>query len=484
MKHSESSTQFMRTSLSSWQAFWSPSDLPSQMNSFALLRLSILIYNTLGYMEDNFVLSDFSFHLYEAKNTRENKLSDSDVVLTLISSTVGIGFLLLPIAFAFCGWGLSILVSLAVMVLQANANYSLVRVASKLKLTSYPLVVERLIGRKWLINVFNALLFSMNLATTIVYMITIVYVFLNTMIGFSKSNIALIREIGFVFDDVSPELLAVFLNIFLFLFVAFKNKFLMFSKLALGSFCALLFAMACVSTLSVIQRNPKLAEVEMSFSKPEGIPYTLHIFVFSFMNSPSVVELYNEREKKNVRKFKRLLYYAFGLIFAIFTAMSMFVYYGSGDLLIGYQRSNILLAPYFNNFFGEIAKLFVVGFLFVNAALRLIPIKEMMLRWIGLENRTSHVFHILTMSVLILLTTLATVAVLVLEITLRNLVCGLVLLIAPMIGYHFPFFAFISTFSGFKSETRRTYLSIALMFTGIFVHALIIFESILQLLIR
>lgn len=435
-------------------------------------------------MEDNFILSDFSFHLYEAKNSRENKLSDSNVILTLISSTVGIGFLLLPIAFAFCGWGLSILISIVIMILQVNANYSLVRVASKLKLTSYPLVVERLIEKTWLISVFNALLFAMNLATTLVYIITIINIFLNTMIGFSKSNIALIREIGLLFDDVSPELLGVFLNIFLFLFVVFKNKFLLFSKLALGSFCALLFAMVCVSTLSVIKRNPKLAEVEMFFSKPEGIPYTLHIFVFSFMNSPSVIELYNEREKKNVRKFKKLLYYAFGLILTIFTAMSMFVYYGSGDLLIGYQRSNILLAPYFNNFIGEIAKLFVVGFLFVNAALRLIPIKEMMLRWIGVENRTSYIFHILTMSVLIFITTLATVFVLVLEITLRNLICGLVLLIAPMIGYHFPYFAFISTFSGFKSETRRTYFSIALMFIGIFVHILIIFESILQLLIH
>ena len=434
-------------------------------------------------MEGDFVLSDLSISFKRKQSSRESKLSNSDVILTLISSTTGIGFLVLPLSFALSGWGLSIIICAIITVIQVNANYALIRAASRLKVTNYPALVAKAVDSNVSIATMHALLFLMNFATVVSYVLTILNIFSSTMLSLTKSKIHFMRNIGIMFVDISPTVLVIAINALLTLFVVFKNKFLNFSWLAFCSVCAMLFAVICVSAVSFLKRDPSIIQTNMVFAKFQGLPFSLYIFVFAFMNSPSLIELYHERNKKNVRKFKRLLYIAFGLVLIIYITMSMSAYYGAGDLLIGYQKTNILLAPYGDFTVGQIANIFVVIFLFVHTALQFIPNKEMLMNWIGVSNRSSYVFHIFTVLVLVIAETLITLFVVKLKIQVKSLIMCIVIFFAPIVGYHFPFFVFLKSFNGIRAEINRSNFYTILLFLGIFLHVMICMSWILVLIL-
>lgn len=215
-------------------------------------------------MEGEFMLSDINISFKKKIVPKSDKLSGSEVVMTLISSTTGIGFLVLPLAFAYCGWGLSLLLCIAISVLQFNANYALIRVASKLKVSNYPALIEKVLQTPWRINLLHNLLFFTNFMTILIYVYVMQNIIDTTTTDFLKSPHSVIRIIGNLLSGISALGWILIINLFLFASIIAKSRFSNFSWLSFCSVCAILFAVVCVSVMSIKARNNDVIFVEVA----------------------------------------------------------------------------------------------------------------------------------------------------------------------------------------------------------------------------
>lgn len=165
-----------------------------------------------------------------------------------------------------------------------------------------------------------------------------------------------------------------------------------------------------------------------------------------------------------------MLFLSAFLIFLLFFTMSMCAYYGYGDLLVSYEKSNVMLLPFSRNVLGQFANLFVVLFLFVHTTLKFMPCKEMLMKWMLIQNRQSFFWHALATVILIITEMLLMFVVMRMALPIRSIINYISMVSAPIVGYSFPFFAFLRMFLCIRAEDRRCKWYTFLLGASIFIH--------------
>lgn len=122
-------------------------------------------------------LSDLQITLKKSLATsivqRKSKQSAIWSAITFLGTTIGIGFLSLPLACAYSGMTLYSILILLTAILMYHSSFALVSVGQKLKAKNYPLLVSKVLNSKICSFPFHLMMFLNLFGTILTYTIAI-----------------------------------------------------------------------------------------------------------------------------------------------------------------------------------------------------------------------------------------------------------------------------------------------------------------------
>ena len=422
--------------------------------------------------DQSFLYSDLniSFRRRTIQSYGKHYLQVNHAYFTIATTSLGLGMLLIPLAFAYSGVVQSLIALTCIAFLQYQANLSIMKVGYKIKAKSYPQLIQRLIRTKWLQKLI-----------LVIYFFNIFWTIVSYSVCIQKSLSLIFTYLGLYLNKEMPKLLTerysyfwiISTNALLTPFIYFR-RIKNYSVFTILGYLSALFVIVTI-IVSTIFSKVKLDEINTPYNfKPTGIFRSLPLMIYAFLSYHQIIDIYREIQKSQMRKMNNVLRLHILCLFIFYCLIGYSCYSHFGEEIITFNQTNILLSYQFNDNPILLVNFLVVFLLIVNIILNFKPCKEIFTLIFRNNHRESWPWNLFVVSIIQIAQIVVSCVAINYGISYRAIFQILVGVSTPFIFYTIPFASFVKVFYYNEDERRRKVLNYVLMFVSIFLNVALV----------
>ena len=398
-----------------------------------------------------------------SKIRKKQTLSDFYLTITLLSTTVGVGILSLPIAAAFSGIILYIILLTLALIIEYFASIAILETGQILKAFNYSFLVQKILGKKKITSFIHFLMFF-SILMNIVAMSIILQQSLSTSF----------RYFGELYDIYFPDFLIekdsvfwIFLANFAITPLIFYQRYANYKIISCCSLGSILIVISILFYNLFFSEEKELdPEKNMVLFNYEQFLHAFPILAFSIFSDNTLLDFANEIEFEKQKKIKKALKIKTVLIFILYLLVGIISYIRFGDELIYFHYGNILLSYEFNKKTIILSNIFIIIFISFHNILKFKPSKEILTLLLRKNYRDSKLWTFFSISIIQIIQ--ICISCILIKLAVRSyFIFILIGVISPVFAFLLPFIFFHKVFYYDRRknfERRRGYFLLFLSF--------------------
>lgn len=412
-------------------------------------------------------LTDLDISLKKIKFSQlqspSKKISTLSLTITLLSTTMGIGLLSIPIATALSGIFIYISILIFITILEYNSSIALLMCGRKVKVYNYPILIKNILGKNFLSLFMLICMFLSVLATICAYSLVIQQCF-SMSFGFI-SDFYQITIPDFMIDRDSI-FWVVIINLLMTPMI-YLRRYKNFGWISFMSFFCLFFVVGTlIGNSFFISQDKSILQKETKMFN-ESFLFALPIIIFAMVSNHTLLDFVKEIHQEKWKKIKRSLNIQKFTMLIIYLTTGLICYLKMGQELISFNYGNILLSYEFNQKTVIFCNILIVIYVASNNMLKFKPAKDILTVILRENYRESLLWNVIVISLIQILQVFVTCLLIKFGIKLHCLFF-LIGILCPIFSYVFPFVAFYKVFYFDVRYYKRRIFYCGLLFLAVF----------------
>ena len=391
------------------------------------------------------------------------RLSTLKLTITLISTSMGIGLLSIPISTAYCGIVLFISILIFITVLEYNSSIALLMIGRKVKVFNYPILIKNVLGKNFLSLLMLNCMFISVIVTISAYSLVIQQCFSMSFGFISEFYQISIPDFMIDRDSIFWVLVCNLLMTPMIYLRRYKN----FGWISYVSFFCLFFVVGILIVNSFfISKDRSILQKETKMFN-ESFLFGLPIIIFAMVSNHTLLDFVKEIHQEKWKKIKHSLNIQKFTMLGIYLTVGLICYLKMGQELISLNYGNILLSYEFNKKTIIFCNILIVIYIAFNNLLKFKPAKDILTVILRENYRESLLWNVICISLIQILQISLTCLLVHYGIKL-HCIFFLIGILCPIFSYVFPFIAFYKVFYFDVRYRRRRIFYCGLLFAAVF----------------